>query len=187
MARDHDVPGVGDEFTDVGRTPVRAKMFARVDGILLVADAARPARASLTAFYEGTLTLLGTPGATAVTAALAQTGSAVTGIVTLRLAEPGATGVYVVEGQARGRRFVLRGGNGLGAELRWRGELGGDGAVHGPFRLVMPDARLAGMLTLAPTSAPGSCGSEVFAGTVVAEVAVPVCSRPYVPGELHAG
>ena len=51
-------------MTGVGRTPVRAKMFARVGGMLLLGDAARPARADLMASYEGTMTSPGTRGAT---------------------------------------------------------------------------------------------------------------------------
>jgi hypothetical protein len=181
MARVAATAAVDDRLIDVGRTSVRAKMFARVAGVLLVADAARPEGASLTASYAGTMTLLGTPGATAVTAALAQSGSAVGGIVTLRLADPDAGGAYVVEGWVRDGHFVLRGRNASGARLRWRGQLSPEGAVEGPVRLVVPEARLAGMLTLAPTSAPGSCGSEYFAGTVAPPVVAPVCGSPALP------
>lgn len=184
MEHDDGTTVVKNELIRLGSTAVRAKMFARVAGILLVAGAARPARASLTASYEGTMTLLNTPGATVVSAALAQQRGSVTGSVTLVLPDPAATGAYLLQGHTQGRRFVLRGTNASGARLRWRGRLTRDRGVRGPVRIRMHGARMAGMLALSRKGTAGSCGSSYFTDTVMPQVALPVCGRCHVAGGL---
>lgn len=167
MAYDVGAAELEDEVMWVGSAAVRAKLFAHVDGVLLVPAAARPAGVTLTASYEGTVTLLGTPGAGAVAAALAQASGSISAHVVLSLPDAEAGGAYTLHGSIRGRRFVLGGTNGSGAELHWRGRLTLDRGLRGPVRIVVHGTRMVGMLAVARKRTPGSGANAYVSDAVV--------------------
>jgi hypothetical protein len=166
MERDEAEMGDGRGLIEVGATAARAKMFARVGEMMLVAGAVPPASADLTASYRGTVAVNGTAEATAVSAALTQAWGALRGTIVLGLAHPALGGRYTLRGEVRGRRLVLRGRNRCGARLCWRGRLGPDGVVGGGVRIALAGVTLGGTLVLVRRRAGGG-GKTSFRDTIV--------------------
>jgi hypothetical protein len=150
---------------------------------LLVLLVASPARADLTASYDGSLTLIGRGSPGLVAGALVESGAGISGTLAIESGEAAANGVYWLSGRVRGAKVVASGANAGGTQLRWRARIRGGVTVTGRVRLRMPGGKLKGTLALTrrviepPVNPPQTCDSSFFTGQVMGRVLQPVCAN----------
>jgi hypothetical protein len=152
-----------------------------------LALAAGTARADVTASYDGELTTKKPRETGSVAGALNQTGPMVSGSVAISLKDPTASGVFTVNGSARGKKLKLVGVNANGVALRWSGKISKKGNLVGSARM-SGKKRLKAKLTMRrraggpPTSPPTSCDNSFFTGQVMGRVLQPNCGSCHTAG-----
>jgi hypothetical protein len=154
--------------------------------VLAVALAASPARADLSASWDGTLAM----GAShaLVAGALNQASTTVMGTIAIEGGDASANGIYFLTGRVRGRRLTLSGANSGGTLMRLRAVVKGKDTVRGRARLVAPGHRMKGALALTrrsndpSTNPPAACDSTYFTTQVMGQVLLPVCAGCHVAG-----
>jgi len=134
------------------RHPKRVVSMTVVSFVAASVGFAGVARADLSGTYDGQLTAGNPPNVVATSGTLSQSGNALTGTITLPLANVSLTGTYTVIGRSGLKNFWLRGTNGAGAKLLWRGTATGTG-LGGRLWLRSRSARLRASMTFT-TSAP---------------------------------
>jgi hypothetical protein len=147
---------------------------------------AAPARADMTASYDGTL-LLPKQGEDAIVASgLMQAGGTLSGTVAVNATTEGVTGIYSVVGTLKGVRFKLSGSSDKGVVFGWKGKTTGDTTLVGKAKL-KGTVRLKGTLRLTkrvdqpPVDPPDTCSNEFFTGQVMGSV-LNVCAACHVQG-----
>jgi len=183
-------PSRTDAFTSViatfatvgGRRCGRVLLHALAAAVL----AATPARADVSASYDGTLTVGGQAGA--VAGALNQTNGTVSGTFAVESSDAAAAGVYFVAGRLKRHRLTLVGTNASGMQLRWRASAKDPTALRGRAKLKRPGKRMRGLLVLTRrtgdqrSNPPASCDSSYFTGQVMGRVLQPICANCHVAG-----
>jgi hypothetical protein len=151
---------------------------------------ARPAHADVSAAYDGTL-VVRRHAMASLAGALTQTGVAVSGTMALQVDDPTESGVYFVNGRAKGATVILTGANGGGMLLRFRGRKGKNGTIRGQAKIRGAGKRITGQLILTrreadPRNAAPSCDNSFFTGQVMGRVLQPVCAACHVAGGAAA-
>jgi hypothetical protein len=151
--------------------PSRCRATATI-ALAVVTLTTTPARADLTASYDGTLLLPKQGEEALVASGLMQAGGALTGTVAVNATTEGVTGLYYVTGKVKGIRFKMTGSSDKGVAIGWKGKTT-DTSLSGKAKLKGGGVRARGTLTLAkrvdqpPDDPPESCNSDFFTGQVM--------------------
>jgi hypothetical protein len=151
------------------------------------------ARAQLTGSYDGGASGRTITAPLAAAAVLEQNGKTVTGTIAVGGDQTTTGGAYLVNGKATKKLVKVKGFNGNGVKLVWRGKLGTSGAA-GKAKLKGAGQRLTGTLALGlnvPAGDGSSCDAvySANAGTFTEELmnqALVPCSSCHVPGAQAA-
>ena len=158
--------------------------FALVLGVTCVTPA--PARADLTASYDGTLTLPKQGEDAIVASGLMQAGASLTGTVAVNAFTEGVTGLYYVTGTLKKTKFKVTGSSDKGVAFGWKGKTTAT-SLSGKAKLKNGKLRAKGTLTLTkrvdqtPVDPPPTCNNDFFTGQVMGSV-LTVCAACHVPG-----
>jgi hypothetical protein len=154
---------------------------------MLVGLASAPARADLTASYDGSFSVKKTGENAPLAGSLTQAGVGVSGSLAMVTSDPSTGGVYYVSGIVRGTKVSLSGGNQFGMQLKWKGKGQGE-VLTGSARLRGPGKKMKGKLALTrrhaagPGNGPITCDNDFFTGQVMGRVLSPVCSNCHTQG-----
>ena len=155
----------------------------------LLAATALPARADLTADYDGRIAQPKGRPTVPMSVAITQSGKSLLGTGELKSGDPALDGIYAFTGKNTGKKVRLVGQSPLGAKLTFQGKIAGT-SVAGRVKVKGGGAKLNGKLSLTANVSTGdgsSCdavytANKDFFDTQVMPVMTGVCSTCHVDG-----
>ena len=160
---------------------------AALGAAICVLAAVGGARADVTASYDGEISVRKPKDRGSIAGALNQVGRTVNGSVAVSMKDGVVSGVFTVNGSARGGKVKLVGVNANGVALRWSGKVRKGGSLVGAAQL-SGKRHMKAMLTMRrrsngpPSSPPSTCDSSFFTGQVMGRVLKPNCAGCHVAG-----